>query len=144
MDPLNKISLTPLKVISNTKGDIYHGLKRSDYSYSGFGEAYFSFINQGEIKGWKRHKEMIMNIVVPVGKIRFVLFDDRNDSKLVNTYSEFILSQENYKRLTVPAMVWMAFQGIGNSNNLLLNIANIEHLPSESENKDLSEFDFIW
>jgi dTDP-4-dehydrorhamnose 3,5-epimerase len=143
MDPLDEISVSPIKVISNPKGNVLHALKQSDNSFVGFGEAYFSFIDEGEIKGWKRHHKMFLNIIVPIGKIKFVIYDDRPDSKSLNTFSEFIIGPHNYLRLKVPPMVWMAFQGIDESN-LLLNIANIEHSPFESESREITEFDFKW
>ena len=36
--------LTPLQVVGNPKGDIYHALKASAPGYQGFGEAYFSTV----------------------------------------------------------------------------------------------------
>jgi dTDP-4-dehydrorhamnose 3,5-epimerase len=53
------------------------------------------------------------------------------------------IGEKNYNRLTIPPMIWFAFQGIS-SNNLLLNIANIEHLKSEAENKSLEQIRFDW
>ena len=41
-----------------------------------FGEVYFSSIKPKSVKAWKLHKKMTLNIVVPVGKVRFALFDD--------------------------------------------------------------------
>ena len=61
------VLVTPLKKINNSKGDILHALKKSDPDFSNFGEAYFSIIKKGEIKGWNRHKKMTINLIVPVG-----------------------------------------------------------------------------
>ena len=46
MDKVNieGVILTPLNKISHPKGDIFHGIKKTDIGYSGFGEAYFSII----------------------------------------------------------------------------------------------------
>ena len=54
MDEINieGVILTPLKKIHHPKGDVLHGLKKSDAEYSSFGEAYFSTINNGEIRIW--------------------------------------------------------------------------------------------
>jgi hypothetical protein len=49
------VTLHPLKHITVPKGDIYHAMKSTDEGYCGFGEAYFSQIEQGQAKGWKRH-----------------------------------------------------------------------------------------
>ena len=137
------ISITPLKQIRNEKGDIYHALRKTENSFSKFGEAYFSTIIHKEIKGWKKHNEMVLNLVVPVGSIRFVMFDDR-DNEVEGKFTEIILSQGNYCRLTVPSGIWMAFQGLESSLNLLLNIASIEHDPKEAQNVNIDQFKYDW
>jgi dTDP-4-dehydrorhamnose 3,5-epimerase len=139
MDTLKGISLTPLKIVPHPKGDILHGLKKSESSFAGFGEAYFSTVKTGEIKGWKKHTQMTLNLVVPVGKIRFVAFSDTE-----NRFFDVILGEGNYRRLTVEPNLWLAFQGIGEPLNLLLNLASIEHDPQEAENKDISGILFDW
>ena len=128
------VVLTDLKIIPGENGDVMHGLKAQESSFKSFGEAYFSFVTRGKIKGWKRHTRMTLNLIVPVGKIRFVLFDERSGSKTKGIFNDFSLGPTiRYGRLTVPPGVWMAFQGIGNDQNLLLNIADISHDPSEAE-----------
>jgi dTDP-4-dehydrorhamnose 3,5-epimerase len=139
---IDGVIITPLKVIKVDEGDVFHGIKSSDKGYIGFGEAYFSSINSGEIKGWKRHQKMTLNIIVPSGEIQFVMFDDRNKNE--ERLQDIVLSLNNYCRLTVPPMVWMAFKGLGHEKSLLLNIANIPHNPNESESKKLNEIEFTW
>jgi dTDP-4-dehydrorhamnose 3,5-epimerase len=130
--------LTPLQVVSNPKGDIYHALKASAPGYQGFAEAYFSTIMPGLIKGWKRHNRNTLNLVVPVGEIRFIVYDDRSGSTTCGQFADVYLGLFNdYTRLTVPPGLWMAFQGVGKFN-LLLNIIDHEHDPAEADNKDLS------
>ena len=138
------ITLTPLKQIYHPQGDIYHALKSTDTDFTQFGEAYFSTIKFNKIKGWKKHTQMVMNLVVPVGSIKFVIYDDRDDSKSNGQFYEAIISADNYSRLTVPPGVWMGFQGKGTSLNLLLNIANIAHNPLESRSKPLDYFNYNW
>ena len=133
---MDGIILTPLKQISHFKGDIYHAMKVSDDGFRGFGEAYFSHINQGEIKGWKKHTEMTLNLVVVVGEVEFVVHDT------IEFYS-VRLSKNNYQRLTVGPGLWLAFKGLS-AENMLLNLASIEHNPNESENIDLFGFDYDW
>ena len=48
---MDGVNLTPLKQIHNSKGDIFHAMKKSDAGFNGFGEAYFSTINSGAING---------------------------------------------------------------------------------------------
>ena len=134
-----KFFVTQLKQIKNPKGDIFHILKKSENSFNGFGEAYFSFIKHGEIKGWKKHLSMTLNLVVPIGKVKFVIFDE-----ILNAFYEFILSPDNYRRLTIKPGLWFAFQGKGKDTNLVLNIADIEHNQSEVISKGLKEINYEW
>lgn len=110
-----------------------HALKQHESSFQGFGEAYFSTVEKQAVKGWKKHMRMVLNLIVPSGAIRFVLYDDRPASKSFQTIQELILSKENYQRLTVPPGIWMAFQGISDGLNMLLNIASIPHDPTEAD-----------
>lgn len=144
IDSISGIILTPLKIIENPLGDVLHGMKKSENGFNGFQEAYFSTIKQGVIKPWKKHLEMTLNLIVPVGEIRFVMYDDREWSETKGCFMDVSLSQKNYYRLTVPPNVWMAFKGNGNALNLLLNIANLEHDPSEIVRVSLDSFEFDW
>jgi dTDP-4-dehydrorhamnose 3,5-epimerase len=138
------VVLTPLKRIYHPQGDVYHALKSSDNGFHQFGEAYFSTVNFHEIKGWKKHTKMTMNLIVPTGSIKFVVYDDRENSKSNDQFFEVVLSADNYARLTIPPGVWLAFQGRGVELNLLLNIASIEHDPLETNVQVLDHFNYNW
>ena len=144
MDYVEGVTLTQLKTISNPKGEIKHALKAGEVDYCGFGEAYFSEVRYAEIKGWKKHSQMTLNIIVPLGQIRFVIYDDREDSRTKGIFSEVIIGVSSYHRLKIPPLVWVAFQGVSRDQNLLLNIANIEHDPIESENQALEKINYNW
>jgi dTDP-4-dehydrorhamnose 3,5-epimerase len=147
MDKINFISgveLTPLKKIEHPLGDVLHGMKSSDKGFAGFQEAYFSTIKCGVIKPWKKHLQMTLNLIVPIGEIRFVLFDDRKGSMTKNQFMEMKLSIDNYYRLTVPPGIWMGFKGESDSTNLLLNIADLKHDPLEIVRADLNKFNYAW
>lgn len=142
---INGVLLTPLKIIENTKGDVYHGMKNTDPGYSGFGEAYFSTINFEEIKPWKKHLEMTLNFVVPVGEIRFVLYDDRPDSFTKGAFFDITLGKNNYKRITIPPGIWVAFSGRSINLNLLMNIANISHNIDEIVRMEsIKDIEYLW
>ena len=140
------VKLTPLKIFTGDLGDVLHGIRNQESSFHGFGEAYFSTVKQGKIKGWKRHSKMTLNLIVPCGEIKFVLYDNRTETSTSGQIFEIKLSRNNYQRLTLPPMIWMAFQGIGEGLNMLLNIASIPHDPQESESLDLNEnrIHYIW
>ncbi len=134
----NRVILTPLKRIFNPKGDIYHVMKSSDIGYRGFGEAYFTTINKNEIKGWKKHNRMTLNLVVIVGRVKFVIYDE-----ITRKFSTVILSPTNYQRLTVNPQLYLAFKGL-KENNIILNITNLQHDPYEVENLDILKINYEW
>lgn len=123
----------PSKIIPHPKGNVLHGLKRSAPGFVDFGEAYFSMVSFGEVKGWKKHLRMSMNLLVPVGSIRFHLEADGGAAA-----QQLVLGENYYCRLFVPPGVWMAFEGVGQSINLLMNLASIEHDPAESLTREFA------
>ena len=133
---MDGVILTPLKQIFNSKGDIFHAMKKSDEGFAGFGEAYFSTVKAGEVKGWKKHKEMTLNLIVIKGEIEFVTYNGDN-------FFNVTLSKKNYQRLTIKPHLWLAFRGLADEN-ILLNLASIEHNKNESESVDMSSFDYNW
>jgi len=136
--------LSPLKMVDVMGGDVFHAIKSTDNTFHGFGEAYFSSVDYKFVKGWKRHSKMYMNLIVPVGEVRFVAFDDREDSSSRGVFQEVILSLGNYQRLTVPPCVWLGFQGMSMGENILLNIASIPHDPRESDTLPLDDIGYSW
>lgn len=130
---------SPLKIVSLNDGNVMHAMKSNDQGYTQFGEAYFSIINSGAIKGWKRHKKMICNFIVPRGKIKVVIYEEKE-----KVFEKFIMSTENYFRLTIPTNLWVGFQGIHSEPSLLLNIASIEHDPDEVDIQDLDFLNYDW
>ena len=87
---------------------------------------------------------MILNLIVPVGIIRFVAFDDRRSSKSYGQFGEVVLSTDNYYRLTLPPMLWFGFQGVAEQTSVLLNIANIAHNKDEADKKEILEINYNW
>ncbi len=140
---MDGVTLHPLKHITVPKGDIYHALKSTDEGYAGFGEAYFSQIEEGAVKGWKRHNRMPLNLIVPVGKIKFVIYDDREGSPSYGQFEEVVLSpSENYQRLTIAPGLWMAFQGLGEGVSILMDIIPEPHDHSEADRKELTNISY--
>ena len=132
---MDRIILTPLKTISHPKGDIHHVIKKTDNGYDGFGEAYLTSIFKDEIKGWKKHKLMTLNLTVILGTVRFYVHDE--ETQQTNAYD---LGNKNYQRITIPCGYWLAFKGLSLKENVILNFANIEHDPNESINVSIETY----
>ncbi|CAB1075335.1 hypothetical protein JY97_01025 [Alkalispirochaeta odontotermitis] len=136
------VIVTPLKRIQHPKGHVLHGMKKSDQGFVAFGEAYFSTIGRGQVKGWNKHKRMTVNLIVPVGKVVFVVYDG-GEGAAANFMQVELSPDENYCRLTISPGYWFAFQG-KQKVNLILNLADMEHDPDEFEKCDLSQIDYKW
>lgn len=136
---LDSILVTSLPRIHAPGGDVLHAMKQSDRGYAGFGEAYFSWIDAVAVKAWKRHTRMTMNLVVPVGQVRLVFYSDVDNAFRVED-----IGVDRYARLTVPPGVWFGFQGLAQSQSLLMNLASISHEPSEAERCTHEEIPYNW
>ncbi|VAW71397.1 dTDP-4-dehydrorhamnose 3,5-epimerase [hydrothermal vent metagenome] len=141
---VNGVLLTPLKIITVKGGNVLHGMKSTDPGYEGFGETYFSVVEPNAIKAWKRHHQMTLNLIVPIGAIRFVIYDGRQSSSSYQEFSEVTLSTDYYFRLTVPPMIWMGFQGVSKTNSMLLNVADIAHTSEEADRQERNEIKYDW
>ena len=133
---IDGVKITPLRQIPDERGVVMHMLKRTDDVFEIFGEIYFSGVNPGAIKAWHMHKEMTLNYAVPIGQIKFVLYDDRPQSPTKGTLQELFIGNRNYVLVTVPPMVWNGFKGLGDAMSLVANCASIPHDPNEISRMD--------
>jgi len=135
---VTQLLITPLKRIKVAGGDVLHGMKCSDPGYLDFGEAYFSIVEAGAIKAWKRHLRMTLNFVVPLGEVLFVFMDEEG------VIREEVVGKNRYVRLTVPPGIWFGFKGLFSPYSLVLNVADIPHDSSEIERKNLDKINYNW
>ncbi|MFA5774465.1 MAG: dTDP-4-dehydrorhamnose 3,5-epimerase family protein [Ilumatobacteraceae bacterium] len=125
------VTITPLRQISDERGKVMHMLRSTDPVFKSFGEIYFSCVYPNAIKAWHLHKQMTLNYAVPHGQIKFVLYDDRDDSATRGEVQEIFLGPENYCLVTVPPLVWNGFVGLGSEMSIVANCASIPHDPDE-------------
>jgi len=127
--------------IINPKGNLTKLISISDKNYKGFGELYFSDIKHNQIKGWKKHKKMNMNIFLIEGKIKIVLAKIKNKNYI---FKEILLTKKNQNHLFLKNNVYFAFQGVSKKTSRLMNFSNIIHDPKETSNIDISEIKYKW
>lgn len=133
---------TELRRIETSGGEVMKALHADEPDFKGLGEAYFSRVNPGSVRGWKRHHEMTVNVVVPVGHVRFVVRHEESDGD--THFDVYDLGPDHrYGRLTIEPGSWFGFAG-GSDGGLVLNLSNIVHRPDEADGKDLDEFDYDW
>lgn len=127
------VRIEPLRQIRDDRGAIFHMLRADDPAFEAFGEIYFSFIHPGWVKAWHLHPRMVLNYVVPVGRIRLVLYDDRDGSRTRGELQEIALGEDPalYRRVRIPAGVWNGHACVGDTDALVANCATLPHDPSE-------------
>jgi len=133
------VSVTNLEQIFDERGKVMHMLRNDSPNFSQFGEIYFSCTYSGAIKAWHLHKEMTLNYAVVHGSIKFVLYDDRDDSSTKGEIQEIFISPENYKLVTVPPGIWNGFKGIGGQTSVVANCSTIPHNPNEIARKKYND-----
>jgi dTDP-4-dehydrorhamnose 3,5-epimerase len=133
------VIIKPLKIFRDERGQVMHMLRCDDPLFKGFGEIYFSVVNVGVVKGWKRHKEMVQSFAVPKGDMKLVIYDDRPKSPSKGEIQVIEFGENNYQLVRLPPMVWYSFSPIGGVPAMVANCANIPFSPQESEQIDLDD-----
>jgi dTDP-4-dehydrorhamnose 3,5-epimerase len=143
-DIINGVKQIPLKRILNDKGDVLHMLRSDAPYFDKFGEVYFSIVNHGVVKAWKKHLRMTQKIAVPVGAVDFVIYDDRERSISKGKIQKISLGVNNYCLLIIPPMLWYGFQGVDQKPSLIANCTDIVHDPSEVVRKDIDDPEIVY
>lgn len=133
---IDGVQVADLRRIPDERGTIYHMLRRDDDHFAGFGEVYFSKVYPDVVKGWHIHDRMTLNYAVPVGMIKLVLYDDREDSSTQGELMELFVGEDHYRLVQIPPKVWNGFKGIGTRPALVANCADFPHDPSEIRRAD--------
>ena len=133
------VIIQKLKQIVDERGKVMHMLRCDSPLFTKFGEIYFSIVNPGVVKAWKRHQKMIQNLTVPVGKIRLVLYDSRKSSLNYGKVEVIEIVEDNYCLVKIPPLVCYGFKGISSVPALIANCTDLPHDPDELIN--INEFD---
>ena len=131
---INGVVITPLKQIRDERGAVFHMLRRDADHFADFGEVYFSVINPGVTKGWRKHTEMISSLCCVQGKAKLVLMSEESGEVVEITIGA---DPEDYKLVTIPPGVWSAFACIGDEPAMIANCASILHRADEAETRAL-------
>lgn len=138
MDLIDGVTTTELRQISDERGAVLHMLRNDAPEFTRFGECYFSEVLPGAVKAWKRHRIQTQNLAVPVGRMRVVIYDDREDSATRGHVQVMELGRPDaYLRLQIPPGLWYGFASVGDKPALLVNCADLPHDPAESEQRPI-------
>ncbi len=135
MKVIEGVSIVPLRRIPDERGTVFHMLKATDPHFDQFGEIYFSSIYRGIVKGWHRHREMTLNYACVHGRIKLVLYDDREASPTRGELMEVFLGPDEYSLAVVPPLIWNGFKGM-TATAVVANCCTHPHDPSRSDRMD--------
>ncbi|MDR2161829.1 MAG: dTDP-4-dehydrorhamnose 3,5-epimerase [Desulfovibrio sp.] len=131
---LHGVWLADLAEIPSPGGSVLHMVRRDSPLFSGFGEIYFSLVEPGEVKAWKRHRRQTQLFAVPHGLMEVAVHDPREDSPSRGLSSFFLLGRQgHYKLLRIPPGLWYGFACRGEDTAVLANCADLPHDPAEAE-----------
>lgn len=137
----------PRRSIVDDRGSVFHLLRSDSEYFQKFGEVYISTVRPGVVKAWKKHLAMTQTLAVPLGRVRFVCFDDRPNSKTYKQIATIDLGQDPYGLLRIPPNVWYGFQGMSrNYESVIVNCADLTHDPTEVVRVDIGsgEIPYTW
>tara|TARA_B100001113_G_scaffold314482_1_gene280115 strand:- start:319 stop:786 length:468 start_codon:yes stop_codon:yes gene_type:complete len=124
--------------VSDPRGDLFHVVKETELLRN-IKEIYCSSIYRNEIKAWKKHLKMTQYLVVPVGTVKFILYDDRENSSTYKRIDELIIGEQQYSRLIIPPNIWYGFQSKSMYTSLIINTPDLAYDPNETERLPLDQ-----
>lgn len=133
---IQDVLVVPLKKIPDERGTVMHMLKATDAHFRQFGEIYFSAVWPGAVKGWHVHKRMTLNYAVPVGRIKLVLYDMRENSPTAGELNELFIGEDNYVLVQIPPGIATGLKAVGNERAIVANCATAPHDPSQTTRID--------
>ncbi|MDX2075904.1 MAG: dTDP-4-dehydrorhamnose 3,5-epimerase family protein [bacterium] len=140
------VKIIPLRRIPDERGTIFHHMKVTDPHFIQFGEIYYSTIYKDVIKGWHWHREMTLNYVCIHGRIKLVVYDDRENSPTRGVLQEFFLGQDNHSLVIIPPEVWNGFKGMSDPLAIVANCCTHPHDPTRSKRLDpfVNDIPYDW
>ena len=143
---IDGVKITKLKIISDERGSVMHMMRTDSVVYKSFGEIYFSTIFKDSVKAWHLHKNSTLNYVCVKGKVKLVLYDDRDNSKTKGKCQELTLSPKNYFMVSIPPNIWNGFKGEDTPDSIIANCLDLPHDEKEMVrlNPDDKKFNYKW
>ncbi|MEW6581957.1 MAG: dTDP-4-dehydrorhamnose 3,5-epimerase family protein [Actinomycetota bacterium] len=135
-EPIHDVRFVPLRRIPDERGTILHMLRATDDHFIGFGEVYFTTLYQGIVKGWHRHRDMTLNYACPYGRVKLVIFDERDDSPTRGSLMEAFLGVDSHLLAVIPPGVWNGIKAISAPFALVANCATHTHDPARTSRLD--------
>jgi len=132
-----KVTKQNITVITDKKNTIKKYYRDGDNIIKPPREVYTSTIHRNEIRAWKRHKLVFVNLSVILGEIRVISTLDLKKFQIANVsaYSDSLI--------TIPPGIWYGFKGIS-EEAMIINLASEVHSEEELERISAQLGNFDW
>ena len=110
-----------LKVIPDERGRLMEILRADDEIFIKFGQVYLTTAYPHVVKGWHYHKKQTDNITCVSGMMKWVLYDNRDDSSTYGEINEFFIGEHAPLLITIPPFVYHGFKCISQKEALVIN-----------------------
>ena len=131
---LNKhYHVLPLDEIKTEFSIITKIIDKKKSNYNEIKEVYTTTIKKDVIRAWKKHTQMICNIFIIKGSVKFVFFDNSFE-----VCEEVIINERKKNILVIKPNIWFGFMGLEDENTII-NFSNIIHDDNEVIQKKYDE-----
>lgn len=125
------------QVMHHDAGYVQRFVRVDDEYYDGFGEVYFSKVNKGKIRAWKKHLLNKLYLTVVEGIVSFVVCKGEEVSHVVN------IDSNSPSVLVIPPNTIYGFSG-KKRINIVASLMNQVHDPAEIVNYPSNYISFDW
>ena len=131
---IDGVLVTGLRQVVDERGAVLHHMRNDAPEFTAFGECYFSEMIPGAVKAWKCHRYQTQHLAVPIGRVRFVIYDDRELSPTNGSLEVVELGRpDHYNRLRIPKGLWYGFTCLSDQPALIANCTDEPHDPTDTE-----------
>ena len=113
-----KLESQKVKIIQNSKGNIFKLLSKKSKLFVKFGEIYLSEVKVGKFKGWKYNEKYTQLLTVVKGSVEFKF--KKGSLKKTKTIS----FPKNLSIIKVPPKTHYSFKCKNSSNSIILNLTD--------------------
>ena len=124
--------IVPLRRIPDERGTIIHMLRERKSTSSRFGADLLHDDLPGRREGVAPPHRMTLNYACRYGRVKLVLYDDREGSPTRGALHELYLGPDNHSLAVIPPEVWNGVKGMSAPFALLANCCTHAHDPSRT------------
>jgi dTDP-4-dehydrorhamnose 3,5-epimerase len=119
---IDGVRIRPARTIPDHRGSVCVMLDpRWDFDDEPIVYTYWVTIRPGQIKGWILHETYEDRLFLASGAVRWVLYDDREESPTHGRLNEYFFDEHNRSLLRIPRGVWHAVQNVGSTDSIMVN-----------------------